>query len=97
LTPNCPGAAWWPPLAPPPARHGKALRASGVDVRSFAGARQIEILPLLEALAAEGVTSILVEGGGELGWSFVASGTVDHVYAFVAPKLVGGGPRHNAG
>jgi diaminohydroxyphosphoribosylaminopyrimidine deaminase / 5-amino-6-(5-phosphoribosylamino)uracil reductase len=72
-------------------RHGKSLRASGVDVRSFAGARQIEILPLLEALAAEGVTSILVEGGGELGWSFVASGTVDHVYAFVAPKLVGGG------
>ena len=70
--------------------HGKSLRASGVDVRSFAGARQIEILPLLEALAAEGVTSILVEGGGELGWSFVASGTVDHVYAFVAPKLVGG-------
>ena len=71
-------------------RHGNALKASGVDVRSFAGARQIEILPLLEALAAEGVTSILVEGGGELGWSFVASGTVDHVYAFVAPKLVGG-------
>jgi diaminohydroxyphosphoribosylaminopyrimidine deaminase/5-amino-6-(5-phosphoribosylamino)uracil reductase len=71
-------------------RHGKSLRASGVDVRSFAGVRQIEILPLLEALAAEGVTSILVEGGGELGWSFVTSGTVDHVYAFVAPKLVGG-------
>jgi diaminohydroxyphosphoribosylaminopyrimidine deaminase/5-amino-6-(5-phosphoribosylamino)uracil reductase len=71
-------------------RHGKSLRASGVDVRSFAGVRQIEILPLLEALAAEGVTSILVEGGGELGWSFVASGTVDHVYAFVAPRLVGG-------
>jgi len=52
--------------------------------------RQIEILALLKALAADGVTSILVEGGGELGWSFVASGTVDHVYAFIAPRLVGG-------
>jgi diaminohydroxyphosphoribosylaminopyrimidine deaminase/5-amino-6-(5-phosphoribosylamino)uracil reductase len=71
-------------------RHGKKLRASGVDVRAFAGSGGVEIVPLLEALAAEGVTSVLVEGGGELGWSFVASGTVDHVYAFVAPQLVGG-------
>jgi diaminohydroxyphosphoribosylaminopyrimidine deaminase/5-amino-6-(5-phosphoribosylamino)uracil reductase len=71
-------------------RRGKRLRASGVDVRSFPGERKIEIGSLLEALAAEGVTSVLVEGGGELGWSFVASGTVDHVYAFLAPKLVGG-------
>jgi diaminohydroxyphosphoribosylaminopyrimidine deaminase/5-amino-6-(5-phosphoribosylamino)uracil reductase len=71
-------------------RRGGRLQASGVDVRSFDGEGRIEIVALLEALAAEGVTSILVEGGGELGWSFVASGTVDHVYAFVAPKLIGG-------
>jgi diaminohydroxyphosphoribosylaminopyrimidine deaminase/5-amino-6-(5-phosphoribosylamino)uracil reductase len=71
-------------------RHGRRLQASGVDVRSLPGAGRIEIVELLEALGAEGVTSVLVEGGGELGWSFVASGTVDHVYAFVAPKIVGG-------
>jgi diaminohydroxyphosphoribosylaminopyrimidine deaminase/5-amino-6-(5-phosphoribosylamino)uracil reductase len=45
---------------------------------------------LLAALAARGVTSVLVEGGGELAWSLVADGVVDHVYAFIGPLLLGG-------
>jgi diaminohydroxyphosphoribosylaminopyrimidine deaminase/5-amino-6-(5-phosphoribosylamino)uracil reductase len=88
--PRLPGRSLVATTAAAARQHGKRLRASGVEIRSFAGARRIEILPLLHSLAAEGVTSILVEGGGELDWSFVASGTVDHVYAFVAPRLVGG-------
>ena len=88
--PRLPGRSLVATTAAAARHHGKRLLASGVDVRSFAGARRIEILALLHSLAAEAVTSILVEGGGELGWSFVASGTVDHVYAFVAPRLIGG-------
>lgn len=71
-------------------RRGRTLRQSGVDIRAFPGDRRIDIVGLLESLAADGVSSVLVEGGGDLGWSFVSSGTVDQVYAFLAPKLVGG-------
>ncbi len=45
---------------------------------------------LLFALAAEGVRSLLVEGGGETAWSFVSAGLVDRVTAFLAPTLLGG-------
>ena len=45
---------------------------------------------LLCALAAEGVRSLLVEGGGETAWSFVSAGLVDRVTAFLAPTLLGG-------
>jgi diaminohydroxyphosphoribosylaminopyrimidine deaminase/5-amino-6-(5-phosphoribosylamino)uracil reductase len=71
-------------------RRGRKMRVSGVDIRAFPGEGRVDIVGLLESLAADGVSSVLVEGGGDLGWSFVSSGTVDHVYAFLAPKLVGG-------
>ncbi len=61
-----------------------------MDIRAFPGEGRIDIVELLEALAADGISSVLVEGGGDLGWSFVSSGTVDQVYAFLAPTLLGG-------
>jgi diaminohydroxyphosphoribosylaminopyrimidine deaminase/5-amino-6-(5-phosphoribosylamino)uracil reductase len=71
-----------------PARMARFTRL-GVDV---------EVLPsasptgseLLGALGARGVTSVLVEGGGELAWSFVREGLVDRVYAFFGPLALGG-------
>ncbi len=71
-------------------RRGRTLRQSGVDIRAFPGEGRVDIVGLLQSLAADGISSVLVEGGGDLGWSFVSSGTVDQVYAFLAPKLVGG-------
>jgi diaminohydroxyphosphoribosylaminopyrimidine deaminase/5-amino-6-(5-phosphoribosylamino)uracil reductase len=46
----------------------------------------------LEALAAEGVQSLLLEGGPTLAASFIEAGLVDKVLAFVAPRLSGEGP-----
>lgn len=45
---------------------------------------------LLSALDRAGCRSLLVEGGGETAWGFVAAGLVDRVTAFVAPTLLGG-------
>jgi diaminohydroxyphosphoribosylaminopyrimidine deaminase/5-amino-6-(5-phosphoribosylamino)uracil reductase len=70
---------------------GKEFEAFGIEVRAFPGSDRIEIGALLEFLAAEGVNSLLVEGGGDLAWGFLASGAVDRAYAFFAPKLLGGG------
>ena len=47
----------------------------------------------LAALAAEGVQSLLLEGGPTLAGAFLAEGLVDKLLVFVAPKLAGSGPR----
>lgn len=45
---------------------------------------------LMEELAERQVASVLVEGGSRVLGSFLDSGLADRVYAFIAPKLVGG-------
>jgi diaminohydroxyphosphoribosylaminopyrimidine deaminase/5-amino-6-(5-phosphoribosylamino)uracil reductase len=47
----------------------------------------------LRALAADGVQSLLLEGGPTLATAFLAADLVDKVLVFVAPVLAGSGPR----
>jgi diaminohydroxyphosphoribosylaminopyrimidine deaminase/5-amino-6-(5-phosphoribosylamino)uracil reductase len=47
----------------------------------------------LRALGAEGVRSVLLEGGPTLATSFLAARLVDKLLVFVAPTLSGSGPR----
>ncbi len=47
----------------------------------------------LRALAAEGVQSLLLEGGPTLATAFLDAGLVDRLLVFVAPVLAGAGPR----
>jgi diaminohydroxyphosphoribosylaminopyrimidine deaminase/5-amino-6-(5-phosphoribosylamino)uracil reductase len=47
----------------------------------------------VRALAAEGVQSLLLEGGPTLVTAFLAAGLVDKLLLFVAPVLAGDGPR----
>lgn len=47
----------------------------------------------LSALAAEGVQSLLLEGGPTLATAFLRTGFVDKLLLFVAPVLAGDGPR----
>ena len=46
----------------------------------------------LRALAADGVQSLLLEGGPTLATAFLAAGLVDKLLLFVAPVLAGDGP-----
>jgi diaminohydroxyphosphoribosylaminopyrimidine deaminase / 5-amino-6-(5-phosphoribosylamino)uracil reductase len=48
--------------------------------------------PELAGLAADGVRSLLLEGGPTLAASFLAAGLVDKLVLFVAPTLSGAGP-----
>lgn len=45
---------------------------------------------LMEYLAKRQISSVLIEGGGELNYSALKSGIVTHVCAYIAPKLLGG-------
>jgi diaminohydroxyphosphoribosylaminopyrimidine deaminase/5-amino-6-(5-phosphoribosylamino)uracil reductase len=51
----------------------------------------------LGALAAEGVQSLLLEGGPTLAAAFLEQGLVDKLLVFVAPTLSGDGPGMLAG
>jgi len=49
---------------------------------------------LLKKLGAENVTSLLVEGGGEVNASFLLGGLAQRVAFFYAPKILGGRDSH---
>ena len=51
----------------------------------------------LAALGAEGVTSLLVEGGGRIAGWLAAEGAIDRYVVFVAPLLLGEGIRAVSG
>jgi diaminohydroxyphosphoribosylaminopyrimidine deaminase/5-amino-6-(5-phosphoribosylamino)uracil reductase len=75
--------------APPERR--SALEATAAEVVAVpALARQVHPGVALRLLAEREVTTVLVEAGGTLVASLLEAGLVDKVYAFVAPKLVGG-------
>ena len=51
---------------------------------------KINLRWLLKKLGAENVTSLLVEGGGEINASFLLQGLAQRVAFFYAPKILGG-------
>ncbi len=51
---------------------------------------EVDLKRLMRLLGAEGIQSVLVEGGGTLAAGALAARLVDRVYFFVAPKLIGG-------
>jgi len=62
------------------------------QVRGAAGRRgTIQPRAALAALAANGIQSVLVEGGARIHAAFIAAGLVDRVAVFLAPTLTGGG------
>jgi diaminohydroxyphosphoribosylaminopyrimidine deaminase/5-amino-6-(5-phosphoribosylamino)uracil reductase len=64
--------------------------------KSAIGNRQsaISLRWLLKKLGAESVTSLLVEGGGEVNASFLIGGFTQRVAFFYAPKILGGRDSH---
>ena len=51
---------------------------------------KINLRWLLKRLGAQNVTSLLVEGGGEVNASFLLQGLAQHVIFFYAPMILGG-------
>lgn len=69
----------------------QALRDAGCQVLLCEGDVPGERLQfLLSQLVEQGMTNILVEGGGILLGSLFDRGWIDEVHAFIAPKLIGG-------
>ncbi|MFS8042857.1 RibD family protein [Xanthobacter sp. AM33] len=65
--------------------------AAGVEVIAFADAGTFDPAAILEALAAHGLTRILVEGGARTLSAFMESGCLDALHVFVSPVILGAG------
>ena len=76
-----------------------ALVAAGVRVLQIraVGEDRPELKTVVDALAAEGLANLLVEGGGQVAASFVRCGLVDRLEWFRAPVLIGGEGRPGIG
>lgn len=73
-----------------PAERVEALRSAGVEIIVAGSGAHVDMRSLMEQLGAMKITSVLVEGGGSVNFSLLQAGLADRVYAFIAPKLVGG-------
>ena len=68
-----------------------ALRDRGVEVLRVPGPDgRVDLRALVEHLGREQIDSVLIEGGGQLHEAALRSGIVNHVCAYIAPKLFGG-------
>jgi diaminohydroxyphosphoribosylaminopyrimidine deaminase/5-amino-6-(5-phosphoribosylamino)uracil reductase len=68
-----------------------ALRARGAEVIVTSEVRgRADVRAALSHLLERDVTSLLLEGGGTLAWSFFEAEAVDRVAWFIGPKLLGG-------
>ena len=76
-----------------------ALIAAGVRVLTVPaiGEDRPELKSVVEALAVAGLSSLFVEGGGQVAGSFLRCGLVDAIEWFRAPIVIGGEGRPAVG
>jgi len=76
-----------------PEEKKQALEARGVRVELLpAGPDQRfpDLQCVLDRLEKMQITSLLVEGGASVNWTFLKTGSVEKVWLFYAPKILGG-------
>lgn len=74
-----------------PAKNLLALQQAGIET-FLCREEEHRVAPadLVKKLGKAGIDSVLLEGGGELNEAFLRAGLIDEVFAFIAPKLIGG-------
>lgn len=67
------------------------LHNFGVEVLRIPGQDgRVDLRALMEYLGREQIDSVLIEGGGQIHEAALRAGLINHVCAYVAPKLFGG-------
>ena len=70
----------------------RALKSKGVEIVRFAGtdSSRVDLTALIWFLARREITSLLVDGGGEVNAAFVSAQLARKALFFIAPKICGG-------
>ncbi|MGD2279402.1 MAG: bifunctional diaminohydroxyphosphoribosylaminopyrimidine deaminase/5-amino-6-(5-phosphoribosylamino)uracil reductase RibD [Candidatus Omnitrophota bacterium] len=75
----------------PRTRLQKLKNTKGVEIIEVKSRKdKVFLKSLLKELAKKDITSVIVEGGGELAGSLIDEGLVDEVMFFISPKIIGG-------
>ena len=85
-----------------PSEKIKALKSVGAEVLTIEEKEgRVCLRGLMQKLGQKEITSVLIEGGGEINAAALQTGIVDKLMFFIAPKLIGGkdapGPIGGAG
>lgn len=76
----------------PAAHRAAALRAQGAELAGLPDARgKVDLVAMLHDLGRRGVNELHVEAGDRLNASLLATGQVDELLAYLAPRLIGAG------
>ena len=73
-----------------PSEKISALKNLGVEIIFAGDGERVDLKILMSELARREITSVLVEGGGTIHFSMLKEKLVDKIFAFVAPKILGG-------
>ena len=73
-----------------PSERIEAIKSTGAEIIVCGSGDTVNLKSLLEQIGERGITSLLVEGGGQTIYSFLHDGLADKVEAFIAPMLIGG-------
>ncbi|QIB70755.1 bifunctional diaminohydroxyphosphoribosylaminopyrimidine deaminase/5-amino-6-(5-phosphoribosylamino)uracil reductase RibD [Aminipila butyrica] len=69
----------------------EALRRAGCTLWYLPGSDgRVDLAALMKRLGENEIDSVLLEGGGTLNYQALNSGLVDYIYAYIAPKILGG-------
>ncbi len=66
------------------------LKKAGATLLETNGENRVNLKELMKVLGEKKIDGILVEGGGTLHGALLSSGLVQKVYAYMAPKIIGG-------
>lgn len=66
------------------------LESFGVKVFVTSGEKIVPPLEVLQVLGEHSISSLFIEGGGDIHAAFLNEGLVDKVVLYIAPKLIGG-------
>jgi diaminohydroxyphosphoribosylaminopyrimidine deaminase/5-amino-6-(5-phosphoribosylamino)uracil reductase len=72
-----------------------ALKELDCEVVVFPGAPRVPVLDLLAELGKREMTNLLVEGGDRIVGSFLETGQIDEIHAYIAPIVEGGDHCHS--
>ena len=67
-----------------------AIKSFGGEIITAGNGERVDLEILMRELAEREITSVLVEGGGKINFAMLSAGLVDKIFAFVAPKIIGG-------
>jgi len=68
----------------------KKYEDKGIKIIQAGNNKRVNLIKVLSILKDFGINSILLEGGGNLNWSFIEYNLIDEIRLTIAPWIVGG-------